>query len=134
MAIKSAGKNNVWPCTGTARACGLGHNMHSRYYATTRIYDDGASSGFVVTLRYSYRLAAACPSMVWLLQLPPLHMQREGKLMKVLTRIMPSNVGSEQQAMFAAKEHTLLKMLSYQGSQSCLHVYHTVQGQATASL
>ena len=67
--------------------------MHSRYYATTRIYEDGASCGFVVTLRY--RLAAACPSMVLLLQLPPLHTQREGKLMKVLTRIMPSNVGSE---------------------------------------
>ena len=30
--------------------------MHSRYYATTRIYEDGASCGFVVTLRY--RLAA----------------------------------------------------------------------------
>ena len=99
MAIKSAGKNNVEPCTGTARACGLGHNMHSRYYATTRIYEDGASCEFVVTLRY--RLAAACPSMVWLLQLPPLHTQREGKLMKVLTRIMPSNVGSERQAVFA---------------------------------
>ena len=106
--------------------------MHSRYYATTRSYEDGASCGFAVTLRY--RLAAACPSMVWLLQLPPLHTQREGKLMKVLTRIMPSNVGSERQAVFAAKEHTLLKMLSYQGSQSCLHVYHTVQGQATTSL
>ena len=43
----------------------------------------------------------ACPSMVWLLQLPPLHTQREGKLMKVLTRVMPSNVGSERQAVFA---------------------------------
>ena len=73
--------------------------MHSRYYATTRIYEDGANCRFVVTLRY--RLAAACPSMVWLLQLPPLHTQREGKLMKVLTRIMPSNVGSERQAVFA---------------------------------
>ena len=57
MAIKLAGKNNIYPCTGTARACGLGHKMHSRYYATTRIYEDGASCRFVVTLRY--RLVAA---------------------------------------------------------------------------
>ena len=60
---------------------------------------EGASCGFVVTLRY--RLAAACPSMVWLLQLPSLHTQREGKLMKILTRIIPSNVSSEWQAVFA---------------------------------
>ena len=37
MAIKPAGKNNEHPYTGTARVCGLGPNMHSRYYATTRI-------------------------------------------------------------------------------------------------
>ena len=66
------------------------------YYYDLRIRSE---FGFVVTLRY--RLAAVCPSMVWLLQLPPLHTQREGKLMKVLTRIMPSNVGSERQAVFA---------------------------------
>ena len=78
--------------------------MHSRYYATTRINEDGASCGFVVTLRY--RLAAACPSMVWLLQLPPLHTQREGKLMKVhvLTRIMPSLSGRQFLQQSAAKE------------------------------
>ena len=32
-------------------------------------YEDGASCGFVVTLRY--RLAEACPLMVWLLQQLP---------------------------------------------------------------
>ena len=33
MAIKLAGKNNIWPYTDTARGCGLGPNMHSKYYA-----------------------------------------------------------------------------------------------------
>ena len=49
---------------------GSGPNMQSRYYANIRIYMyEGANCGFVVTLRY--RLAAACPSMVWLLQQLP---------------------------------------------------------------
>ena len=71
--------------------------------------------------------------MVWLLQLLPLHTQREGKLMKILT---PMSVPSGRQFLkqSAAKEHALLEMPSYKGSQICLHVYHTIEGQATASL
>ena len=34
----------------------------------------------------------------------------------------------------AVKEYIYPEMLSYQRSQSCLHVYYTVEGQAAASL
>ena len=91
--IKSAGKNN-----GTARACGLGHNMHILLLGSTKTERVADLS---LLFAIDWRQLVPRWYKVWLLQLPPLHTQREGKLMKVLTRIMPSNVGSERQAVFA---------------------------------